>query len=212
LENLQRDVVLILGQTGSGKTTWARDFIKTLPRVMIADADFHEYGALDFDSFDTFLGYLEPRAKTHSLFRISYTPYIDEYPLIFDAARLSGPCHLVLEEADRFDDPRYCPEYEEIIGRGRHHRISIVAVSRYPFALPSMLRREATRIIAFHHHEPSDMAWFYEVMGPDSAKLSELKEHEFIDWRPGLPSGDLHAQKLNLTGSAHESRIIPVVK
>lgn len=198
MENRQRDVILILGKTGSGKTTFARHLVRPLPRVFIVDADFREFGALSFDTFPDLTAYLEKKSPPGNFFRVSYTPYTNEYPLVFDLSRLVAPVHLVLEEADRFDDPRYCLEYEEVIARGRHSGVSIIALSRYPYALPSMLRREATRIIAFHHHEPSDLNWFSDVMGPDTEMLPDLREHEFLDWRPGqnIP---LNKQKLSLT-------------
>jgi len=198
MPNVQRDVILILGKTGSGKTTFARVLVSSMPRVFIADADFNEFGALPFDSFNDVQGYLEGHREKNKFFRVTYTPYVNEYPYIFDLARLVAPLHLVLEEADRFDDPRFCPEYEEVIARGRHHGVSLVALSRYPYALPSMLRREATRIIAFHHHEPTDLAWFSDVMGPATEILTQLKEHEYLDWRPGQTE-NLTPKKINLT-------------
>lgn len=211
MENVQRDVVLILGKTGSGKTTFARHLVRPLPRVFIADADFREFGALSFNTFSDVSAYLEKKSPPGNFFRVSYTPYTSEYPLIFDLSRLIAPVHLVLEEADRFEDPRYCLEYEEVIARGRHSGVSIVALSRYPYALPPMLRREATRIIAFHHHEPSDLNWFSDVMGTDTEMLSELKEHEFLDWRPGH-IGPLNKLKLSLTRKIENTSLKPEVQ
>src|SRR4051812_28903286 len=117
MKNLQRDVDLILGKTGSGKTTFARTLIRPLPRVLIADADFEEFNAQVFEDFTDCAAYLEEKRDPERIFRASYTPKSAEYPLLFDLARLVAPVHLVLEEADRFDDPRHCEEYEEIIAR-----------------------------------------------------------------------------------------------
>ena len=197
---VQRSVDLILGKTGSGKTTLARQLIRSRSRVIIADADYHEYPALEFQDLATLTEYLEAHAGAAQFFRVSYTPYEDEYPIMCDLSRLVGNCTLVLEEADRFPDPRYCIEYQEIIARGRHHRISIIALGLYPALLPSMLRRQATRIFAFRQHEPADIDWLAAVMGESAKQLPQLGDHEYLEWTPG--AGSLTAKKLMLDNNS----------
>lgn len=178
----QRQVDLILGKTGSGKTTYARHLIASRSRVIIADADFREYPATTFQTFESLSDYLEKHAGAGQFFRVAYTPYEDEYPLMCDLARLVGNCTLVLEEADRFPDPRSCIEYQEIITRGRHHRVSIMALGLYPALLPAMLRRQASKIISFRQHEPADIDWLAAVMGETAKQLPALGDHQYLEW------------------------------
>jgi hypothetical protein len=189
----QRRVKIVVGPTGSGKTRWARNYLRDKSRILIADADFKELEGVEFTppagpGFEALCAYLEKYQSKSSFFRARYTPYESEYPLMCDLARVLGPVDFVIEECDRFPDPKYCQEYEEIIARGRHWGISITALSRHPTAIPIMLRRETSSpggsIIAFRHNEPADIEWFRAVMGNAADEIQNLKQHEFIEWTP----------------------------
>lgn len=196
----QRRVLIVVGQTGSGKSFLARTYLKSKTRVLIADADFREYGAREFTppggaGFDAMLEYLKAHAGAGGFFRVSYTPSQEEFPLVCEIARHIGPVDFVIEECDRFPDPQWCPDYEEIIARGRHWGVSITALSRNPFAIPVSLRREANRIIAFRQQEPRDLDWLSDVIGREAAaQLPKLGPHEFIEWTP--ENGALPRRKL----------------
>lgn len=177
---MQREIVLVLGQTGSGKTTWAKSYASSLQRCIIFDASFGEFDAKQCGTFTE----LVEEVSDKSFFRASYTPRYFEHPLMFDLARVLGRCHLVLEEADRLDDPRAFQEYDEAISRGRHYGISLVGISLYPAKLPAMLRRQATRVIAFRQIEPRDIDYLAEIIGPAADDLPNLKPFHFIDWTP----------------------------
>lgn len=177
---MQREIVLVVGQTGSGKTTWAKNYARGLSRVIILDASFGEF---DATQHDTFTGLVEA-VNGKTFFRAAYTPRNFEIPLMFDLARVLGRCHLVLEEADRLDDPRQFPEYDEAISRGRHYGVSLVGISLYPAKLPAMLRRQATRVIAFRQIEPRDVDYLAEIIGPSADGLPDLPQFQYIDWTP----------------------------
>lgn len=186
---MQREVVLVLGKTGSGKTTWARKFIETKQRVIILDAGFGDYPAQETETLDALMDQVEARDKNGSgFFRLSYTPRLAEPPIIIDLARVVRKCWLVLEEADRLDDPRQCAEYDEAISRGRHYELSLLAISLYPFKLPADLRRQATRIICYRMHEPRDIDYLYDIIGDDVSKLPNLEPFHFLDWQSGVGS------------------------
>lgn len=205
MEGKQRDVILVFGKTGSGKTEWTKNFLANCHRVLIADADQRGYPAVHFKTFDELSEYIGKHTAPKSFFRASYTPYEYEFPVFLDLGRIVSPVHLVLEEADRLPDPGECFEYQEIIVRGRHTGTSLVAVSLYPYLMPKMLRSQATRIISFRQHEPADIDWLRRVMGDDANRLSNLGDHEFFDWTPGV--SEFAAKKLNLTGSRTKSNI-----
>lgn len=179
----------MLGKTGSGKTTWARNFIQAQTRVLILDAGFGDYPARPSGTLE---GLIDTAERLNSggagFFRLSYTPRFGEAPVVMDLARIVRNCWLVLEEADRFDEPRICPEYDEIISRGRHYGVNILGISLYPFKLPADLRRQATRIICYRMHEPRDVDYLYDVIGDDVQKLPGLEPFQYLDWRAGVGS------------------------
>lgn len=187
---MQREIVLVLGQTGSGKTTWAKNYVKTLSRVLVLDAAFGEYGVPEYTDFLSLARAVEGK----SFFRASYTPRTYEIPVMFDLARVLGRCHLILEEADRLDDPRAFMEYDEAISRGRHYGVSLVGISLYPAKLPAMLRRQATRLISFRQIEPRDIDYIAEIIGPAADELPDLPQFHYIDW---TPTGGAHIKNLN---------------
>jgi energy-coupling factor transporter ATP-binding protein EcfA2 len=178
--SLQREIVLVLGQTGSGKTTWARRYVNTLNRAIVLDAGFNEYGAHECGTFHDLVNHI----STRSFFRVSYSPLTFEMPLMFDLARVVGNCHLIIEEADRLDDPRAFLEYDEAITRGRHYGISMVGISLYPAKLPAMFRRQTTRLISFRQIEPRDIDYIAEIVGPIADDLPNLEKFSYIDWTP----------------------------
>lgn len=189
----QREVILVLGKTGSGKTTWARNYIKTLSRVIVAEAGYNEFDIIPCPTFDSLIDKIEKEDKGgRGIFRVSYTPLYHEQPMMFDVARCTKNVHLVIEEADRYDDPRSCEEYDEIISRGRHYGVSIIGISLYPAKIPASLRSQASRVICFRQHEPKDVKYFYDVIGEAADQLPTLGQFEFLDWTPtGLTKGKL---------------------
>ena len=196
---MQREIVLVLGQTGCGKTTWAKKYVQGLNRVLVVDASFNEFGVPQYHDLDQLVAGIDGRA----FFRAAYTPRTFEMPLMFDIARVKGSekdaagrargIHLILEEADRLDDPSYFLEYDEAISRGRHYGISIVGISLYPAKLPAMLRRQATRVIAFRQIEPRDIDYLAEIIGPAADELPDLPPFHFVDW---TPTGGAHIKRL----------------
>lgn len=186
---MQREVILVLGKTGSGKTTWAKNFIQQKSRVLILDAGFQDYPAEACLNLDDLITRADlQNARSNGFFRLSYTPRTDEAPIVMDLTRVLGNSWVVLEEADRFDDPKISPEYDEIISRGRHYGVSILAISLYPFKLPADLRRQATRIICYRMHEPRDLDYLDDIIGEDVEKLPDLEPFHYLDWQAGIGS------------------------
>ena len=174
---VQREVKIRLGQTGSGKSYGAAQFFQTLPRALVAECDYNEFPATRFDEFPELVLYLEKIGafkNPHTPFRVSYTPRIYEYPLIFSTVLELKNCWVFLEEADRFGDPADTWEYDEIITRGRHNGISICALSLHPFMLPIDLRRQATSIVSYRQTEPADIKWIADHVGDIAYELPNL--------------------------------------
>lgn len=174
---MQREVRLRMGMTGSGKSYGAARFFTQCPRAIVAECGYEEFDAIRFTRFPEMVLYLERIGafkNPGAPFRVSYTPLIHEYALMFQTALELGNCWLFLEEADRFGDPRDFWEYDEVITRGRHRGISLCALSLHPFSLPIDLRRQATSIISFKQTEPSDLKWLADHVGDLAYELPNL--------------------------------------
>lgn len=178
-----REVIAVLGQTGSGKTSWAKKFLADKTRVLILDADFREFSAYHLPDLSRTIDFLNDRsAENHEVpFRVSFTPLSDEQDDTFSFAYYLENLWLVLEEADRFD-PRELPAYEEIIARGRHAGVNILAITRHPYALPKDLRREITRLVSFRLVDENDADWASWLVGREKAdSLLHLPNYQPLD-------------------------------
>lgn len=188
---MQREVRIGLGQTGSGKSWGAAQFYATCPRAIVAECGYNEFPGLHFEEFDDMVLYLDRIGafkNQHVPFRVSYSPRIVEYPLMFETALAVKNCWLFLEEADRFGDPQTCWQYDEVITRGRHDLISIYALSVRPPKLPIDLRAQATSLISFRQTEPADIKWIAEKVGDLAYELQNLPgppqspPFPFLEW------------------------------
>lgn len=177
----QVESVLIVGKKGTGKTTWARDFIKSLTRVLVLEAGYGEYGIPETENFSEVM-----EKMRHSFFRVSYSPMAWEYEYLFAAALTVGeqkPIWLVLEEAQGIESPKSFELYSMVINRGRHHGINMIVISTRPALLPIDYRAQATRVIAFRQHEPADIDYLSNIIGDDALNLKGLQGHDYIEWR-----------------------------
>lgn len=190
---MQREVILIFGQTGSGKTYEAKRIFEQCPRALVAEAGFDEFPALTFQTYPDMVIHLDKIGafeNKRTPFRVSYSPLIAEHGFIFETSLALGDSWLFLEEADRFDDPRSFPEYDEVITRGRHYGISICALGLHPYKLPKELRRQATKIICFRQTERSDIEWIAEHVGECAYQLPDLSgppmrpPNPYLYWTP----------------------------
>ncbi len=198
----QRDVTLILGQTGSGKTYHAAQFIKKHPRVLVADCGFEEFGVPMAETYDDLLDRMEGRRAfgTHRPYHLGYEFRPNQYAYAFETALNAKDTLLVLEEADRFSEVVRDEEnhvvyagandnfYKEAVYRGRHYGLSLLLISLSPRAIPTEVRRQATRIISFSQVFPDDLDWLAEVVGEEAYTLAELPgppqrpPHPYLLW------------------------------
>lgn len=199
---MQRNVDLIFGPTGSGKTYLADQVIKDYPRVLIADAAFGEFDSMEFSDSVALVDYLanikafpdsrvSRGGKPSSVpFRVSYTPLPNERDWFFELALELGTCLLVLEEADRFEDTNEYPRYSELIIRGRHDGVSLLALGLRPSFLPKDLRTDVTQIYCFGLTDDDDLEYISDIAGKKiyevpPPKVGTKPPHPYLHWRRG---------------------------
>lgn len=176
-----RDVVLIFGQTGSGKSTLAREVIAQYSRVVIFDT-MSEYSGLVFYNASDFLDYMLRFPDTFYCC-LRFENWSD-YEIVARALFHIKNVLLVLEEADEYlDSASFASGTSDIchvVTRGRHERISILAISQRPRLISITLRAMATRVITFVQTEPADLAYL-ERWGFDADQISQLAQFEKVE-------------------------------
>lgn len=183
---VKRDVRLILGKTGSGKTTLARQLVRALPRCLILDNGFQEFTARHFTDISQLHDHLDINAVAGEEFKAAFTPLKSQYDTLFRWAVEVGneeAITLVLEECDRFPTPASAALFDEIVQRGRHYGVNLLALTTFPYAVNIDLRRQATEIFTFRQHEPADIKWLSAVMpGEAISQVQQLGDYEYLRW------------------------------
>jgi hypothetical protein len=186
----QRDAIFIFGQDGTGKTTKAVELLQGYSRVLVLDAGFQQFPAIQARDLDGAVDALKEAEAfgTARPFRVSFTPLPDEYDLCFLLARDLGNCVFVMEEADRFDGMG--PWQSEYVYRGRHWGVSLICLTIQPFAVPKDFRRILKEVYAFRTIEPSDVDYIESIVGPEAELLPTLSgppqspPFDYLKWSP----------------------------
>jgi len=181
------EVIVIFGKRGSGKTTLAKKLLLGRKRLFIFDT-LREYkvGLVTDDIHRASEFLLE---HEHSIFRISYSPEIE------DKRAFNYVCELIytlknvtflIEEVDNYCSALMIPEtFSKIIRYGRHQDISIIATSRRTAEVPRLLTSQATDFFIFSHHEPRDLDYFSHLFNPGiSEKIRNLKTLQYLHLKP----------------------------
>jgi len=180
---MQREVILVCGVTGGGKTTWARQFTKSLPRLLVYDiaASF----PVQYTDVETLANLVETKPEQ---FRYGiYDPR--DTDVLTATAFMLGDCWLVLEEISTLYNigARIHGPLQEAILLGRQRSLSLLAISQRASYFPITLRSQASRIVSFRQQEPSDLKWLADFMGQANAeKLPLLQDLHCIDWHKGV--------------------------
>jgi len=201
-----REVVLITGKTGSGKSTLFRQMIQQKPRFVIYDA-IGEYAVLS-PAFPAlyittpeqlrqvllaqYTGPLrvvfapDPGVKVGSAFHGEF-PVFDWFCWLFSQALTD--ITMGIEEIGNFVDRSNMPQVlENVIRFGRHSLISVYATTQRPADMPTLLRSQATRFIAFRQHLPNDIDWIGDCIG-DKKEAESLRDLKQFSWPGPMVSG-----------------------
>jgi DNA helicase HerA-like ATPase len=188
----EREVILVYGKTGMGKSRWTKRYLADKKRVIISDPMLEHEGQA-FDDIAELIDHVEE----YPTFRVK-SEFSEEVPLLAAVAmaanekrRFEGQKHpelvLAIEESQRSmpsGAQKLHPAIENVIYRGRHHRVTLLTVSQRPSTVHIAARSQWTRLVVFHQTEGSDIKWLEEQTGEPKELFHELKPGEYFEFTP----------------------------
>lgn len=183
-------ILVILGHKGSGKTQLARAFLAQQKRSVCIDT-IGEYGGVVIHDPESLAAYLE-NARGLDNFRVSYRDkgqHSFSPDQIFRMLHGLRDCWICLEEADKWFGPnRQNDAVKWFLKYGRHHRISVLLVTRRAAEQGPMGTSQADTIVSFQMHEPRDLDWIASVGG--RAVADEVDRLGQYEWTYVLDTSD----------------------
>lgn len=88
----------------------------------------------------------------------------------------------VVEELDIYcQNGRTCPEFFQIIRRGRHCNVELIGVSQRPHGFGRDLTSQAKEFYIFNTREPKDIQYLKEYFGEYLAEqIGKLQQYEYV--------------------------------
>ncbi len=181
-------IKVVFGQRGSGKTTKAAALVADKPRLVVYDSLGHDYrnGVVceDRQIFE-----LLWRVTYRGRFRLVYRPHdpVAEFPDVCRLASACGNLSFLVEEVDLYFRAAQCdPAFTNVISRGRHDGIELIAVTQCPTGFGSLLRAQAHEWFIFATREPRHVAYLTErCAGVDAQQILSLQQFEYLHYIDG---------------------------
>jgi len=189
----QPPVRFVCGIRGHGKTTMARQLVAAAPRLLAYDP-FGEHDALGLD-YGELVDYLD------------YVDSLDAFRVgLREAGREEDFCALalvvgrrlqqeqparqlvvLLEEADLVARPgQEPPVFQDLVARGRHAGIELIAVSRRPAEVSRLITSQAEFFYVFRTQEPRDVTYLRSYIGESAAAATQqLDAFHYVAWQGG---------------------------
>ncbi len=189
----QPPVRFLCGIRGYGKSTMARHLVTGAPRLLAYDPfGEHDALALDFADLVDFLDY----APSLAGFRVSLREAGHEADFCGLALAVArelqreqppGGLTVLLEEADLIARPgQEPPVFQDLIARGRHDGIELVAVSRRPAEVSRLITSQAEFFYVFRTQEPRDVTYLRGYIGEAAAgAVQQLPKFRYVAWSGG---------------------------
>jgi len=185
----EKKIILIFGKRGTGKSYLANKLVEQDRRLLIFDtlSEYNNGVVFDAEYAERFREFWRHTYRRN--FRLIYRPLkpdaeIDEIAgLVFALGNMT----FLVEEIDC-----YCTSYQigdsfaHVVQRGRHRNITLIGVTQRPYGIHRLLTSQAKEIYVFGTNEPRDIEYLQNLLGREiEAKLSQLKQYEFIKWQEG---------------------------
>jgi hypothetical protein len=189
----EREVIVVYGKTGMGKSRWTKRYLKTKKRVMICDG-MDEHEGQKFEDLSEMLDHCEQ----YPTFRVRSEWWQDAPMMAAIAMSVNDPKRfgegkkipelvLAIEESQRALPAGAKPlpsSIENALYRGRHHHVTLVAISQRPSTVHIGLRSQWTRLVVFHQTEGADLNWLHQQTGEPEEAFSSLKPGEYFEFTP----------------------------
>ncbi len=200
--------ILVTGATDMGKTRWEFAYARPVRRVLAYDTQ-HEWEWLGLagdappwsrawiyvDELELLAGEASFRS---GVLRQAVRPRPGEkergpgnaHERFCRAARRIGNCLTVHAEISAYAGPspgETYDEFTELIVRGRHYGVSIVADGQRLYQFPTALRENLSRAIIYRLPNKRAARALEELVdGPEAAQQAlKLEPFHFLDWTPG---------------------------
>lgn len=118
-------------------------------------------------------------------FRLIYQPLQpdEEFADICNLVYECGDMVFVVEEIDRFSDSTHLPiEFANIVQRGRHRDITLIAISQRPYRVNRTLSSQVKELYTFQQSEPRDIDFISEFIGQNLEAVRNLPLYNYLHW------------------------------
>ena len=174
----------------------ARHMVRDKRRLIVYDP-MRQFSAcgVSLGNFGDILSYIS--ANRRGPFRAVYQPEIpigstedtvrSEFIRICDLVNRLVNVYFLVDEIDNCLPPRDRENgfFKNMIQRGRHAAVSLVATTIRYTDTQRNLTAQADTIICFHTHEPSDIRYFRSYFGTMADDLPTLPPYHFIKYEKG---------------------------
>jgi len=198
MDKVEKIISLIFGKRGSGKSELAKKMVQDKKRLFIYDTmGEHTNGVLIKD-----LVQLRDYWKKvyRGNFRIIYQP-VDPYADFNSICKEVAICKnltFYIEEVSIYSKPlSLSPEFLEIIQRGRHYFIEMIATSQRPHGIDKMLTSQAKKMYIFNTTEPRDIAYFKDTVSYEIVQaIANLEQYQYVEWTDGSDQLEIKREKI----------------
>ena len=186
------DKKIIFGVSGSGKSYLTKKLCLNYSRLIIIDP-LEEYSNKDnpisvlCKDFVSLLIYVRDNSEKFRVSLIDNSLEMSEK--IFKLAWELGNITIVIEEVDMICSPSFIgAEFANVIKRGRHKQVNIIANSRRPSEVNRLLTSQASEIYVFKLNEPTDVKYISNFSSKESENIiANLDDYNYYHY----PSGNI---------------------
>ena len=180
----EKKVFLILGKRGSGKSYLVKKRLEQFNRFLVFDTLGEYSNGVIFTDKEALFNFWRERLSGD--FRLIYQPLQpdEEFAEICDLVYACGNMVFVVEEIDRFSDSTHLPiEFANIVQRGRHANITLIAISQRPYRVNRTLSSQVKEMYTFQQSEPRDIDFLSEFIGQDVDRVRDLPLYSYLHWQ-----------------------------